>query len=370
MATEPEADAEADAEAGAEAEPETEPGAESQPEPGSTATGRELTMSRAMVEAVAAEMRADEEVFVMGEDVADYGGIFDSTEGLLEEFGHDRIMDVPISETGFIGAGVGAAQAGMRPIVELMFADFFGVAMDQIYNGMAKNTYMSGGAVSVPMVLTTAVGGTYNDAAQHSQTLYGTFAHLPGMKVVVPSTAYDAKGLMHTAVRDDDPVVYMFHKRLMGLGWMPAPPGPKTAVPEEEYTVPFGEADVKREGGDATVVTLGLHVHRALAAAEDLAEEGIDAEVIDLRTLVPLDEETVLESVGKTGRLVVVDEDYRSFGVTGELIALAAESNLDALDAVERVAMPDVPVPYARPLEEEVNPDSEAVAAAVRSVVE
>jgi pyruvate dehydrogenase E1 component beta subunit len=261
------------------------------------AAERELTMSRAIVEAIAHEMETDEDVFVMGEDVADYGGIFDSTEGLLEEFGRDRVMDVPISETGFIGAGVGAAQEGMRPIVELMFADFFGVCMDQIYNQMAKNTYMSGGSVSVPMTLLTAVGGTYNDAAQHSQTLYGTFAHLPGMKVVVPSTAYDAKGLLHNAVRDDDPVVYMFHKRLMGLGWMPAPDGPKTGVPEDDYTIPFGSADVKREGEDATVVTLGLHVHRALDAAETLAEDGIDAEVIDLRTLVPLDTETVVNSV-------------------------------------------------------------------------
>ncbi|QLD86773.1 alpha-ketoacid dehydrogenase subunit beta [Natronomonas halophila] len=333
-------------------------------------TDRELTMSRAMVEAIATEMRDDEEVFVMGEDVADYGGIFDSTEGLLEGFGHERIMDVPISETSFIGAGVGAAQQGMRPIVELMFSDFFGVCMDQIYNQMAKNTYMSGGGVSVPMVLMTAVGGDYNDAAQHSQTLYGTFAHLPGMKVVVPSTAHDAKGLMHSAVRDDDPVVYMFHKRLMGIGWMPAPDGPKTGVPEGDYTIPFGEADVKREGSDVTVVTLGLHVHRALDAAESLADEGLDAEVVDLRTLVPLDIETVLESVQKTGRLVVVDEDYRSFGVTGEIIASVAESDLDALDAVERVAMPDVPIPYARPLEKEVQPDATDIEEAVRSVNE
>ncbi|MFC6988441.1 alpha-ketoacid dehydrogenase subunit beta [Haloplanus sp. GCM10025708] len=331
------------------------------------ATERELTMSRAMVEAISSEMAADEEVFVMGEDVADYGGIFDSTQGLLEEFGRDRVMDVPISETGFIGAGVGAAQAGMRPIVELMFADFFGVAMDQIYNNMAKNTYMSGRSVSVPMVLTTAVGGTYNDAAQHSQTLYGTFAHLPGMKVVVPSNAYDAKGLMHNAIRDDDPVVFMFHKRLMGLGWMPAPEGPKTPVPEDDYTIPFGEADVKREGTDATVVTLGLHVHRAMEAADELVDEGIDTEVIDLRTLVPLDAETVLESVRKTGRLVVVDEDYRSYGVTGEIVARAAEDALADLEAVERVAMPDVPIPYARPLEEEVNPGVEDIAAAVRA---
>ena len=333
-----------------------------------TETDRELTMSRAMVEAVAHEMREDDEVFLMGEDVADYGGIFSSTTGLLDEFGRDRVMDVPISETGFLGAAVGAAQAGMRPIAELMFVDFFGVAMDQIYNNMAKNTYMSGGAVSVPMVLTTAVGGTYNDAAQHSQTLYGTFAHLPGMKVVVPSTAYDAKGLMHSAIRDDDPVVYMFHKRLMGLGWMPSPEGPKTPVPEDDYTIPFGEADVKREGTDVTVVTLGLHVHRALEAAAELESDGVDAEVIDLRTLVPLDTETVLESVRKTGRLVVVDEDYRSFGVTGEIVARAAEGALDDLQAVERVAMPDVPIPYARPLEDEVNPGVEDIVDAVKSV--
>ncbi|WP_458190511.1 alpha-ketoacid dehydrogenase subunit beta [Haladaptatus sp. NG-WS-4] len=333
-------------------------------------TERELTMSRAMVEAIAAEMEENDEVFVMGEDVADYGGIFDSTDGLLEEFGRDRVMDVPISETSFVGAAVGAAQAGLRPIAELMFVDFFGVCMDQIYNQMAKNTYMSGGGVSVPMVLMTAVGGTYNDAAQHSQTLYGTFAHLPGMKVVVPSTAYDAKGLMHAAIRDDDPVVFMFHKRLMGIGWMPAPEGPKTPVPDDDYTIEFGEADVKREGEDVTVVTLGLHVHRSLAAAEELADEGIDVEVVDLRTLVPLDTETVEQSVRKTGRLVVVDEDYRSFGVSGEIIAQAAECALDDLEDVRRVTMPDVPIPYARPLEQEVNPGVDDIAEAVRDVQE
>jgi pyruvate dehydrogenase E1 component beta subunit len=331
---------------------------------------RELTMSRAMVEAVAHEMRENDEVFLMGEDVADYGGIFSSAKGLRDEFGADRIMDVPIAETSYIGAGVGAAQAGMRPIVELMFVDFFGVAMDQIYNNMAKNTYMSGGSFNVPMVLTTAVGGTYNDAGQHSQTLYGTFAHLPGMKVVVPSTAYDAKGLMHTAIRDDDPVVYMFHKRLMGLGWMPSPDGPKTEVPEEAYEIPFGEADVKREGSDATVVTLGLHVHRAMEAADALADDGIDAEVLDLRTLAPLDTEAILESVRKTGRLVVVDEDYRSFGVTSEIAALASEHALDDLEAVKRVAIPDVPIPYARPLEDEVIPGVDDIADAVRETQE
>jgi pyruvate dehydrogenase E1 component beta subunit len=327
---------------------------------------RELTMSRAMVEAIATEMREDDEVFYMGEDVADYGGIFDSTQGLREEFGYDRVMDVPISETAYLGAAVGAAQEGMRPIAELMFVDFFGVAMDQIYNQMAKNTYMSGGSVSVPMVLTAGVGGTYNDAAQHSQTLYGTFAHVPGMKVVVPSTAYEAKGLMHNAIRDDDPVAYMFHKRLMGIGWLPAPDGPKTPVPEEDYTIPFGSADIKREGADATIVTLGLHVHRALDAAESLSEAGIDAEVVDLRSLVPLDTDTIVESIEKTGNLVVVDEDYESYGVTGEIVASVADEALGALNSVERVALPDVPIPYARPLENEVIPDADDIEAAVK----
>ena len=336
-------------------------------ETGTSTEDRELTMSRAMVSAIAHEMRQNDEVFYMGEDVADYGGIFDSTEGLLDEFGHDRIMDVPISETAYIGAAVGAAQAGMRPIAELMFVDFFGVCMDQIYNQMAKNTYMSGGSVNVPMVLTTAVGGTYNDAGQHSQTLYGTFAHLPGMKVVVPSTAYDAKGLMHAAIRDDDPVVYMFHKRLMGIGWMPAPEGPKTAVPEGDYEVSIGEADVKRDGDDVTVVTLGLHVHRALEAANELDGE-VDVEVLDLRSLTPLDRDAIRESVGKTGRLVVVDEDYHSFGVSGEVIATVAEDADTTLDAVERVTFPDVPVPYSRPLENAVNPDADDIATAIRNV--
>ena len=332
------------------------------------AAERQLTMSRAMVSAIAHEMREDEEVFYMGEDVADYGGIFDSTDGLLDEFGRDRIMDIPISETAYVGAAVGAAMEGMRPIAELMFVDFFGVGMDQIYNFMAKNTYMSGGNVSVPMVLTAGVGGTYNDAAQHSQTLYATFSHLPGMKVVVPSTAYDAKGLMHNAIRDDDPVVYLFHKRLMGIGWLPAPEGPKTPVPKEDYALPFGEADIKRNGEDVTIVTLGLHVHHALEAAIQLSDDGTEAEVVDLRTLVPLDEETVISSVKKTGNLLVVDEDYQSYGVTSEVISRVVEHDSDIVNNVDRLAIPDVPIPFARSMENEVLPDVDDIVASVRGM--
>jgi pyruvate dehydrogenase E1 component beta subunit len=333
------------------------------------ANERELTMSKAISEAIAQEMARDPKVFVMGEDVGIYGGIFGATQGLLDQFGPERVMDTPISETAFIGAATGAAAEGMRPIVELMFVDFFGVCMDQIYNHLAKNTYMSGGRISFPVVLTTAIGGGYNDAAQHSQCLYGLFAHVPGLKIVVPSTAYDAKGLMISAIRDDNPVMYFFHKGLMGLGWMKYPERTVTPVPEDAYTIPFGVADIKRQGDDLTIVTLGMMVHRALDAAEVLAEEGIEAEVIDLRTLVPLDRKTVVESVKKTHRLLVVDEDYRGFGMTGEIAATVAEEALDYLDAgIKRLAIPDVPIPYSRPLENAVIPSTEAIAAAAREL--
>jgi acetoin:2,6-dichlorophenolindophenol oxidoreductase subunit beta len=314
---------------------------------------RKLTTQKAIAEAIATEMRSDSSVFVMGEDVGTYGGIFGATEGLLAEFGPERIIDTPISETGFIGAGIGAAVNGMRPIVELMFVDFFGVCMDQIYNNMAKIHYFSGGNVKVPMVLTTAVGGGYSDAGQHSQTLWGMFAHLPGMKVVIPSNPYDAKGLMIAAIRDDNPVVYMFHKGVLGLGWMTNNPRATGAVPEGAYEVPIGEAAVAREGTDLTIVTVGLSVHKALDAAEALAEKGVSAEVLDLRSLVPLDREAIVASVEKTHRLLVVDEDYRSFGMSGEVITTAIEGAFDYLDAPPvRVATPDIPIPYSHPLEE------------------
>ena len=221
---------------------------------------RKLTIARSMAEATAQEMRRDENVFVMGEDIGQLGGVYGNTRGLIEEFGSKRIRDTPISETAFIGAAVGAAQDGMRPVVELMFVDFFGVCFDAIYNLMAKNIYFSGGKFKVPMVLMTSGGGGYSDGGQHSQVLYGTFAHLPGMKVVCPSNAYDAKGLMATAIRDDNPVVYMYHKSLQGMGWLGTEQGATVHTPEEEYTIPFGEAKIVKEGSDVTIVGVGLGV--------------------------------------------------------------------------------------------------------------
>ena len=333
-------------------------------------TKRLLTTSKAISEAIAQEMERDPRVFVMGEDIGIYGGIFGATAGLLEKFGPERVMDTPISETAFIGAATGAALSGTRPIVELMFVDFFGVCMDQIYNHMAKIHYESGGALKVPVVVTTAIGGGYGDAAQHSQTLYGMFAHLPGMKIVVPSTPYDAKGLMTAAIRDDNPVLYMFHKGIMGLGWMTPNPRATAHVPEESYTVPIGKADVKREGRDLTIVTLSLMVHRALDAADELAKEGIEAEVLDLRTVVPLDREAIVASVSKTRRLLVVDEDYRSFGLSGEVISTAIEGTWGRLDKPPvRLAYPDVPIPYSRPLEQFCLPDRDKIAAAARQLM-
>ncbi|MFP5398362.1 MAG: alpha-ketoacid dehydrogenase subunit beta [Gammaproteobacteria bacterium] len=332
---------------------------------------RKLTMAAAIAEAIGQEMERDPEVFAMGEDIGKYGGIFGATGGLLARFGRDRIMDTPISETGFIGAAIGAAAEGMRPIAELMFVDFFGVCMDMIYNHLAKNTYMSGGNVRLPVVLMTATGGGYNDAAQHSQCLWGTFAHVPGLKVVVPSNAYDAKGLMTQAIRDDNPVLFMYHKGIMGLPWMAYFEGSTTEVPEASYALPFGQAKVVREGADLSIVTLSQMVHKAQIAAERLAAQGVSAEVIDLRTLVPLDRAAVLASVRKTGRLLVVDEDYLSFGLTGEIAALVAE-HLDsvALKApVKRLAVPDVPIPYSRPLEQFVIPQVDAIVAAATQLM-
>jgi pyruvate/2-oxoglutarate/acetoin dehydrogenase E1 component len=331
---------------------------------------RVISMYEAIAEAIGQEMERDEKVFVMGEDIGVYGGIFGATTQLWQKFGHERIMDTPISETGFVGTAVGAALEGMRPIAEVMFIDFIGACFDQVLNHFSKIHYMSGGQLKVPMVIMTAIGGGYNDAAQHSQCLYGLFGHIPGIKVVVPSTPYDAKGLMTQAIRDDNPVMYFFHKGLMGLPWMSIIEATWAPVPEETYTIPFGQADVKREGSDVTLVTLSMMVHRSLEAAEKLAEEGINVEVIDLRTLVPLDKEAVVNSVRKTHRLLVVDEDYLSYGTSGEIAAVVAEEALDYLDMPpKRLAVPDVPIPYSNTLEDFVIPGAESIAQAVRELV-
>ncbi|MCC6074571.1 alpha-ketoacid dehydrogenase subunit beta [Pseudomonas sp. GCM10022188] len=330
---------------------------------------RKLTVARAMAEAVAQEMRSDPRVFVMGEDIGQLGGVFGNTRGLYEEFGGARVRDTPISETAFIGAAVGAASDGMRPIVELMFVDFFGVCMDAIYNLMAKNTYFSGGNVRVPMVLMASTGAGYSDAGQHSQCLYGTFAHLPGMKVVVPSNAYDAKGLMTAAIRDDNPVIFLFHKALQGMGWLGTEKGATVAVPEESYTVEIGKAQTVREGSDVTIVSLGAGVHHALRAAQQLEQEGVSAEVVDLRSLVPLDREHVIASVRKTGRLIVVDEDYHSYGVSGEIIASVVEHDLGMLKArPQRVAFPDIPIPFTPVMEQWALPSAEKIVAAYHNL--
>jgi pyruvate dehydrogenase E1 component beta subunit len=327
---------------------------------------RKLTIAKAIQEAISSEMERDSSIFVMGEDIGMFGGVFDETTGLLERFGSERVIDTPISETAFVGAGVGAAIEGMRPIVDLMFIDFFGVCMDQIYNHMAKIHLLSGGEIKVPMVLMSAVGGGYSDGAQHSQCLWGTFAHLPGMKVVVPSSAADAKGMMIAAIRDDNPVVYLFHKGIMGVSWMSKSRRSLGPVPRESYETELGKANIVREGKDLSIVTLSLSVHHAIDVADDLAKEGIDCEVVDLRSLVPMDTETIVESVSKTGRLIVVDEDYESFGVSGEVIARVTESDPRIFKAAPaRVCVPDVSLPYARPLEMAVLPTPERIRAAV-----
>ena len=335
-----------------------------------TTPKRKLTTAKAISEAISQEMEADDSVFVMGEDIAKLGGVFGTTTGLLEKFGPDRVRDTPISETAFIGAAVGAAAAGMRPIVELMFVDFFGVCMDAIYNLAAKNCYFSGGNQPIPMVLMTSVGGGYGDAGQHSQCLYGTFAHLPGMKVVVPSNAYDAKGLMHTAVADDNPVIFMLHKNLQGMGWLGTVEKSIVNVPKDMYGVPFGKAAIVREGKDISLVGLGVTVHMALDAAEALAENGIDAEVVDLRSLVPLDRETIFNSVSKTGRLLVIDDDYISYGVSGEIITSVAEQDSSIFKtSPQRIAYPDIPVPFARPMEQFALPNKHKIINTVKEMI-
>jgi pyruvate dehydrogenase E1 component beta subunit len=319
---------------------------------------REITYAEAINDAHRIAMRENPEVILFGENVSSNWRL--ATRGLKEEFGRERVRDAPITETAFIGAGVGAAIAGMRPIVELMLVDFGLVAMDQIMNQMAKTTYMTGGSVCVPMVLRALYGAGGGDSATHSESLYGLYAHIPGLKVVVPATPYDAKGLLLTAIQDLNPVVFFEHRLLYGA---------KGHVPEEPYMVPFSIANLLREGGDVTVVAVGKMVQEAVKVADELKGK-ISVEVLDPRTLVPLDEEAILRSVRKTGRLVVVDEDYERCGFSAEVAALVAEKGFHSLKApVARVANPNVPIPFSRGLERHVLPDAEKISRAIRSVV-
>lgn len=334
-----------------------------------TKTTRKLTIAKAMAEAISQEMARDPDVLVIGEDIGKLGGVFGNTVGLLDSFGPERVRDTPISETGFIGAAVGMAAAGMRPVVELMFVDFFGVCMDAIYNLAAKQAYFSGGRVSCPMVLMTSVGGGYGDAGQHSQCLYATFAHLPGMKVVIPSNAHDAKGLMLAAIRDPNPVIFMYHKALQGMGWLGTVQGSIVPVPDGDYEVPIGKAEVVRQGSDVTLVGLGATVHHCLDAARKAEGDGVSSEVIDLRTIAPLDRETIIASARRTGRLVVVDDDYRTCGVAGEVIASVCESGVGLRCAPVRIAYPDIPVPFSPVMEHFVLPSSDKVSAAIAKVM-
>jgi pyruvate dehydrogenase E1 component beta subunit len=324
------------------------------------ATARELTYSDALNEALRLEMRRDPTIFVMGEDVGVYGGIFGVTKGLFEEFGPERVRDTPISESAFMGCGVGSAATGMRPVVELMFVDFFGVTMDQIFNQAAKMRYMFGGKAKIPITIRTTIGGGMSAAAQHSECLYAIFAHVPGIKCIIPSTPYDAKGLLISALRDDDPKMVFEHHLLYGM---------KGPVPENAYTIPFGVADIKRKGEDVTIVALSLMVHKALEAAEKLEKEGISAEVIDPRTIVPLDKKAILDSVKKTGKLVVVDEDYERCGFAAEVAAIVADEAFDHLDApIKRVVTPNIPIPFAPILEKTILPDTDKIIKAVKAI--
>lgn len=310
---------------------------------------RELTFAQAIREALAEEMTRDERVFIIGEDVAEAGTVFKVLTGLVDEFGTDRVIDSPISEAGIAGLGVGAAITGMRPVVDIMFGDFITLTMDQMVNQAAKTHYMSGGKLKVPMVLRTTLGATRRSAAQHSQSLHVWFSHVPGLKVVVPSTPYDAKGLMKTAIRDDNPVAIFEDKMLYQTR------GP---VPEGEYTIPFGVADVKRTGDDITLIATSSMVQVALAAAEQLAELGISAEVIDPRTTVPLDRQALIESAKKTSRAIVVDEGYEAYGVTAEIASVIADGAFYYLDApVKRMGAMDVPIPFSPVLEDVTVPN-------------
>jgi pyruvate/2-oxoglutarate/acetoin dehydrogenase E1 component len=321
---------------------------------------RVIALSQAIREALAEEMRLDPRVFIMGEDVAEAGTPFKVLSGLVEEFGTARVIDTPISEAAITGLGVGGAMTGMRPIVDIMFGDFIALALDQIVNQAAKIHYMSGGKLKAPLVVRTTLGATRRSAAQHSQSLHAWVSHVPGLKVALPSTPYDAKGLLKTAIRDDNPVIYFEDKMMYQL---------KGPVPEGDYTIPFGVADIKREGSDITIVATSSMVQVALQAAEQLAALDISAEVVDPRTMFPLDKNTLVESARKTSRAIIVDEGYERYGVTAELAAIIAEGAFYYLDApVKRMGAMDVPVPFSPVLEDLTVPTAASLLEAAKSL--
>jgi pyruvate dehydrogenase E1 component beta subunit len=330
----------------------------SQNMPVATARIREITFGQAINEALAEEMRRDPTVFIIGEDVAEAGTPFKVLSGLVKEFGTERVIDSPISEAGITGIGVGAAMTGLRPVIDIMFGDFITLTMDQLVNQAAKIHYMSGGKLKVPLVLRTTLGATRRSAAQHSQSLHAWVSHVPGLKVVIPATPYDAKGLLKSAIRDDNPVVFFEDKMMYQL---------KGPVPTEEYTIPLGLADVKRVGTHITLIATSSMVQVALAAAASLESSALSAEVIDVRTTVPLDKQTLIESVKKTSRAIVIDEGYERYGVTGEIASMIADGAFYYLDApVKRMGAMDVPVPFSPVLEDQTVPTPEAVAELAR----
>ena len=318
------------------------------------------TYLQALNEALAQEMERDPNVFILGEDVGRFGGCFGVTQGLFDRFGEERVMDTPITESVIVGAAAGAAASGLRPVAELMFVDFIGVALDQLFNQAVKMRYMFGGKAKVPMVLRMPQGAGIGAAAQHSQSLEAWFMHIPGLKVAIPSSPADAKGMLVSAIRDDNPVVFLEHKLLYGV---------EGEVPEESYTVEFGKADIKREGKDVTVVATSKMVYSALEAAETLAGDGISVEVVDPRSLLPLDTETILNSVRKTHALVIAHEAVGFAGPGAEIAAQVAEKAFDYLDApITRVAAPFCPVPFSPPLEQAFIPGADQIVKAVRGL--
>ena len=323
---------------------------------------KELSLPQALAEAIDEEMERDPKVFVMGENVGPMGGIFRQTQGLYKKWGSDRVKDTPISEDGIIGFSTGAAMGGMRPIAEIMCPPFVGMAMDQIWSHAAVYRYLSGGQVKIPLTIMTTGGCGNQPDLRHGPTHEGTFMGIPGLKFVIPSTPYEIKGLMKTAIRDDSPVLFLSHRMLIFMNI-------KSKVPDEEYTIPLGKADIKREGSDVTVLAIGYMVHKALAAADKLQEKGISIEVVDLRTLVPLDMEAILNSVKKTGRLVIMSEDINTGGSASIIAGLVAEEGFDLLDApIKRVTAKDTPLPYIADLENFYLPQEEDLTKAVMDI--